>query len=206
MLDPVRFLSNVSTGHMGYELAREAKRRGCHVTLVSGPTGLKPPRGVHVTGVLTARQMQQAISKLWPRTNILFMTAAVCDYTPVRFSPSKIKRIERKTIRFKPTEDILQSMGKRKGNRILVGFALETENFLRNAARKLKAKRLDLVVLNWYRRGHNPFGANRTSMLLVDAHGRKKHLPRMSKTQSAREIVDETLKLRMAVKKGVKKG
>lgn len=180
---------------MGYELAREAKRRGFHVTLVSGPIALKPPRGVRLTRVLTAREMQQAISKCWPKADILFMTAAVCDYTPVRFSPNKIKRIKQKTIRFKRTEDILKTMGKRKGNRILVGFALETENFFRNALRKLRTKNLDLIVLNWYGKNHNPFGPNPASMVLIDADGRHKRLRRMPKAQAAKEIVKETLLL-----------
>jgi phosphopantothenoylcysteine decarboxylase / phosphopantothenate---cysteine ligase len=193
MIDPVRFLSNVSTGVMGYELARAAKRRGLSATLVSGPTLLAPPRGVHFKQVITAAQMKRAILKCWPRTDVLIMTAAVCDYAPVRFSPNKIKRVQHRTIHFKRTEDILQAVGKRKGKRVLVGFALETENYVANAKRKLKRKHLDLIVLNWYGRGHDPFGTKRTSMILIDKQGNQKRLSRASKPQAANAILDAVL-------------
>ena len=191
MLDPVRFLSNVSTGHMGYQIARQAKQMGFRVTLISGPTALKPPRGVRYVGVLTAEEMKRAVFKYWPTTNILIMTAAVCDYTPVRFSPSKIKRVKQKSIQFKRTTDILECVGKRKGNRILVGFALETESVERNAVQKLKRKNLDFIVANWYTSGNNPFGNNRASMILMDRFGSKKRFHRMTKAKAARALLQE---------------
>ena len=195
MLDPVRFLSNVSTGHMGYQIAREAKKIGFQVTLVSGPTALRPPQGVRYIPVLTADQMHRAILKFWSATDILVMTAAVCDYTPVRFSPSKIKRIRQKSIQFKRTADILESVGRRKGNRIIVGFALETEEVEQNAARKLKRKNLDFIVANWYNSRNNPFGDRRISMILMDRRGDKKQFNQMTKTQAARVILKEILYL-----------
>ena len=191
MLDPVRFLSNVSTGHMGYEIAREAKRAGFRVTLVNGPTALIPLRGIRRILVITAEDMKRAIFKCWPETDILIMTAAVCDYTPVRFSPSKIKRIKQKTIKFKRTDDILEAVGKKKGKRIVMGFALETESVERNALRKLKRKNLDLIAANWYNSKNNPFGDTRTSMILIDRGGAKKPLFRMTKPQLAKAILKE---------------
>ena len=194
MLDPVRFLSNVSTGYMGYAIAREAKRMGFRVTLISGPTHLTSPQGIRYVPVVSAQEMERAVFRNWPKTDILIMTAAVCDYTPVRFSPSKIKRVEQKTIRFKRTSDILAAIGKRKGNRIVVGFALETESLKRNAMRKLKAKNLDFIVANWYGQGNNPFGGNPTSMILMDQHGVKKRFQRMTKAQIAKLLLIEILR------------
>lgn len=193
MLDPVRFLSNVSTGHMGYAIARAARTLGHEVTLVSGPATLTPPKKVRFVPVVTAEEMKRALVKAWPRTDVLIMTAAVCDYTPVRFSPQKIKRVRQKTIRFKRTPDILQFLGRRKGGRLLVGFALETEALLSNAARKLKKKNLDYLVANWYGRGNNPFGKRAASVILLGRAGKKICLPRMAKPKMARRILKEIL-------------
>jgi len=201
MLDPVRFLSNVSTGTMGYTIASEAKRMGCQVTLVSGPTALEPPRGVRFIPVLTARDMKRAIVRAWPEVDGLIMTAAVCDYTPVRFSPTKIKRIQKKTILFKRTQDILEHLGRHKGKRLLVGFALETEAVLKNARRKLRQKNLDFVVANWYGRKHNPFGPNQASMILVARTGGLKRFPPMAKPRAARALLETLLAGRHALAK-----
>ncbi len=194
MLDPVRFLSNVSTGHMGYQIASQAKKMGFRVTLISGPTNLTPPKGVQYVPVMSAEEMKTAVFQNWPKTDILIMTAAVCDYTPVRFSPSKIKRVKQKTIRFKRTTDILAAVGRRKGNRIVVGFALETESLKQNAFRKLKAKNADLIVANWYSQGHNPFGGHPTSMILMDRKGIKKRFQRMAKARIAKSLLEEVLR------------
>ncbi len=191
MLDPVRFLSNVSTGHMGYETARRGVRMGFQVTLISGPTALKVPKGIHFIPVVTADQMKKAVLKQWPKTDILIMTAAVCDYTPVKFSPSKIKRIKQKTIKFKRTDDILELIGRQKGNRLTMGFALETEQVENNAFRKLKRKNLDFIVANWYGGKNNPFGQNRTSMILMSKSGKKRRLNGVTKSQAAKSLLTE---------------
>jgi phosphopantothenoylcysteine decarboxylase/phosphopantothenate--cysteine ligase len=201
MLDPVRFLSNVSTGRMGYEIARKAKRMGFRVVLISGPTALKPPKGVSFVSVLTAHDMQKAIFRFWSRADALVMTAAVCDYTPIHFSPSKIKRIKQKTIKFKRTVDILEQVGKRKGSRVVVGFALETEAVERNALRKLKRKNLDMIAANWYDKKSNPFGDRKTSMVLMGRRGSRRFLRGLAKTKSAGAILQEVLSL-LATKKG----
>lgn len=191
MLDPVRFLSNVSTGTMGYAIAREAKRMGYQVTLVSGPVALTPPSGVRFVPVVTADEMKRAVFSAWPRTDILIMTAAVCDYTPVHFSRQKIKRIKQKTIRFKRTPDILKQVSQKKGKRIMVGFALETESLLKNAKRKLKGKNLDFIVANWYGKGNNPFGPRRASMILMDRSGGLKYYRRLGKAGTARKLLKD---------------
>ena len=189
MLDPVRFLSNVSTGRMGYTIAGTARSLGHRVTLISGPTALIPPKGVRFVPVVTAGQMKRALMKAWPRTDVLIMTAAVCDYTPIRVSPQKIKRVKQKTIRFKRTPDLLKYFAKRKGKRLMVGFALETESVLRNAARKLKGKKLDYIVANWYGRGNNPFGDRAASVVLLARDGRVTPVSRMTKSKMARRLL-----------------
>ena len=189
MLDPVRFLSNVSTGRMGYAIAGIARSLGHRVTLISGTTGLTPPKGIQFVPVVTAEQMKRALIKAWPRTDALIMTAAVCDYTPVRFSPQKIKRVKQKTIRFKRTPDLLKYFAKRKGKRLMVGFALETESVLRNAVRKLKGKNLDYIVANWYGQGNNPFGDRSTSAVLLARGGKATSIPRMTKPRMARRLL-----------------
>ncbi len=191
MLDPVRFLSNVSTGTMGYATAVRAIRMGFSVTLISGPVSLKVPKGVRFVPVVTAEQMKKAVIRCWPKTDALIMTAAVCDYTPVQYSPSKIKRIKQKSIQFKRTDDILAYVGRRKGARVIMGFALETEDIEKNALRKLKGKNLDYIVANWYRPGHNPFGQNRTSMILLGCSGAKEHLKNVSKSMAAGRLLTE---------------
>ena len=194
MLDPVRFLSNVSTGYMGYQMAHQARQMGAQVTLISGPTALVPPKGIRFVSIVTAEEMKQAVFQFWSRTDILIMTAAVCDYTPARFSPSKIKRVKQKSIQFKRTEDILKSVGNRKGNRVVVGFALETESLRPNALRKLKAKNLDFIVANWYSKGNNPFGANRTSMMLMGPNGPIRQFRKMAKAGIAKSLLIEVLR------------
>ena len=195
MLDPVRFLSNVSTGHMGYEIARAGRALGFRVTLISGPTALLKPRGLRFVPVVSAEDMKRAVFKFWSGTDALVMTAAVCDYTPIRYSPSKIKRIRQRSIRFRRTTDILERVGRRKGNRVLVGFALETEAVERNALRKLRAKNLDLIAANWYASGNNPFGDRRISMTLIARDGSKKSLERVSKRKAGRAILQEIARL-----------
>lgn len=190
MLDPVRFLSNVSTGTMGYETARVGKNKGCKITLISGPTGLKAPAGVKLISVLTAQEMKQAVLKEFAKSDALIMTAAVCDYTPVHYSKSKIKRIRQKTILFKRTDDILAEVGKQKKNKIVMGFALETENIEQNAVHKLERKNLDFIVANWYGKGNNPFGKNRTSMTLIDRVGNRQRLNRVTKSRAGGFLID----------------
>ena len=157
MLDPVRFLSNVSTGEMGYQIAKAAKQKKYQVTLISGPTALPQPKGVRFVSVVSTKDMERAVKRYFPKSDALIMTAAVCDYTPAKPSKQKIKRIQKKTVLFKRTNDILKSISSGKGKRIVMGFCLETEDLEKNAIRKLREKDLDYIAANAYNKSQNPF-------------------------------------------------
>jgi len=189
MLDPVRYLSNLSTGEMGYHVARVAAEAGFHVTLISGPTMIARPRRVHFVPVVSAHEMEQAVKREFRRCDALVMTAAVCDYTPAHRSSNKIKRIHRKSVLFRRTTDILKSVGKHKGKRYVVGFCLETENVKRNAIRKLRSKNLDLIVTNAYGKHRHPFGRNKVAVTLIDRQLREKHVPRCDKRFLAKRLI-----------------
>ena len=148
-LDPVRFITNSSSGRMGLAVARAALRRGHQVTLVAGPVQARLPRDARIIHVQTAEEMGQACFKHFSRTDCLVMTAAVCDYQPVKRQAQKIKkRPGRMTLQLKPTTDILLELGKRKKLQLLIGFALETDKPRANALAKLKKKQLDYIVVN----------------------------------------------------------
>lgn len=148
-LDAVRFLSNASSGKMGFACARAAARAGHAVTLITGPVALPDPPGVRTVRVTSADDMYRAVMKAYPRTQAAIMTAAVGDYRPAQRHPGKLKKSARTlTLRLVRTRDILREMGRRKGSRILVGFALEVEDAVHQALIKYKKKNLDFVVLN----------------------------------------------------------
>lgn len=148
--DSVRFISNPSSGKMGYAIARAAAQRGHQVTLVSGPVALDPPKNVTFISVTTAAEMAAACKRAFRSADVAVMTAAVCDYRPVQRSPHKLaKKASSKRVTLEPTEDIAAALGKRKGRRLLIGFAMEdTAGAHRKAERKLKKKNCDLIVLN----------------------------------------------------------
>jgi phosphopantothenoylcysteine decarboxylase/phosphopantothenate--cysteine ligase len=148
-LDPVRFLTNRSSGKMGYEIAEEALRRGARVILVSGPTPVFPPQRVEFSQVQTAQEMEEEVSKHYPQADIVIMAAAISDFKFARVRDQKIKKQQfEDKVRLSPTPDILKKLGRKKGKKILVGFAAETENVADNALRKIKEKNLDLIVAN----------------------------------------------------------
>lgn len=188
MLDPVRFLSNLSTGEMGYTLARAARDRGYRVTLISGPTSLKPPQGVRFFSILSARDLQKVCQKEFPRHQALVMTAAVCDFTARTPSPHKIRRTRTKQLHLKQTPDILAGLAGRKGDRIVIGFCLETEHWIRNAREKMKRKRLDGIVANFYRAGHIPFGNRRITTAFLEP-GSLEKLERKNKKEISRALL-----------------
>ena len=147
--DSVRFLSNPSSGRMGYAIAAEAARRGHEVVLVSGPVELPDPAGVEVIRVVGASEMFQAVTSVFGECQCAVMTAAVCDYRPSRRLGHKLKKQNRaRSIQLQPTEDILAHLGRIKGDRILIGFAMEDHNHRANAESKLRRKRCDAIVLN----------------------------------------------------------
>jgi phosphopantothenoylcysteine decarboxylase/phosphopantothenate--cysteine ligase len=148
-IDPIRFISNPSSGKMGYLIAEYARKIGFDVILVSGPTYLKPPEDVKLIKVETAREMQKEILKNFPHVDLLIMAAAVSDWRPYRKFKNKIKIKKEWLLKLVPNPDILKSVAKiKKKNQKIVGFALETENIIKNAEKKLKEKKLDLIIGN----------------------------------------------------------
>jgi phosphopantothenoylcysteine decarboxylase/phosphopantothenate--cysteine ligase len=196
-LDPVRYLSNRSSGKMGYALARVGLRRGAEVVLISGPTALEPPPGIRNVAVTTAAEMRQAVLAEFPKCTAVIMAAAVADYHPVVFSSQKIKRgkgsIE---IRLEPNPDILKELGANKDGKLLVGFAAETEQVAVNAAKKLRDKNLDLIVANNVAEEGSGFDGDTNIATVLDRSGAVRSLPLMSKDELADEIYDHLLSLK----------
>jgi phosphopantothenoylcysteine decarboxylase/phosphopantothenate--cysteine ligase len=196
-LDPVRFLTNRSSGKMGYAVAEAAARRGARVILVSGPTSLDAPAGVHRIDVRTADEMHRAVAEKFPECSIAIFAAAVADYRPVAKSEQKIKRDkEPATLSLQPTTDILASMAKNKGDRLIVGFAAETQGVAENARKKLVAKNADMIVANDVTAEGAGFDHDTNIVTLFARDGRDLPLPRMSKSEVAQRILDEVLRLR----------
>ncbi len=190
MIDPVRFLSNLSTGEMGYALAKVAASKGYQVSLVSGPTDLQPPKGVKFYAVTSALQMKKVCTDLFPGHDGLIMTAAVCDFMPVLAGRQKIPSAKGLTLKLKRTPDVLESLAKRKGPRVVIGFCLETRDLIRRAKEKLIKKRLDGIVANFYGKGHIPFGKRRVEAHFIDASGKVLRIADRSKEQVARILLN----------------
>ncbi len=198
-LDPVRYLSNRSSGRMGYALAEEALSRGAGVILVSGPTTLTPPARAEVVQVETAAEMRDAVFARLPDSTIVIKAAAVADFRPARRATQKLKKSAVSTaLELEATPDILAEIGRRKGARLLVGFAAETDNLRDEAARKLKSKNCDLVVANLVGQQGSGFESEDNAATLVTAAGDVIEIPRCSKRELATRILDQVRKLRAA--------
>jgi phosphopantothenoylcysteine decarboxylase/phosphopantothenate--cysteine ligase len=198
-IDAVRFVSNRSTGKMGFRIAEAARDRGASVVLVSGPTSLQPPRGVELVAVRSAEQMAAAVLGRAEATDVVVMAAAVSDYRPASVAPGKVKKTDGPVVlELVRTPDILQALGKQKGRRILVGFAAETESVEQYAQGKLRAKNLDLIVANDVSREDAGFGADRNAATLIDAAGDVVLVPLVSKRELAERILDRVGELRRA--------
>ena len=196
-LDPVRYLTNRSSGKMGYAVAEAAARRGARVILVSGPTSLDVPAGVHRIDVRTADQLHRAVVEKFPECSIAIFAAAVADYRPVTKLEQKIKRDkEPVTLSLQPTTDILASVAKNKGERLIVGFAAETQAVAENARKKLVAKNADMIVANDVTAEGAGFDHDTNIVTLFARDGRDLPLPRMSKSEVAQRILDEVVRLR----------
>lgn len=195
-IDPVRFIANRSSGKMGYALAEAALRRGAQVTLITGPTSLVPPPGAEVVRVRRAQEMYEAVLRHIEAATIVIKAAAVADYRPASTQPTKLKKgTARLLVELEPTTDILAELGKRKGSRILVGFAAETENLIENGKEKLQRKNLDLIVVNDVSREDVGFGSDFNAALLIDRSGTVVELPLMSKREMAERILDHVKRL-----------
>ena len=196
-IDPVRFITNRSTGKMGFAMARVAWCRGADVTLVSGPTSLAPPRGVRFYPVRTAREMQQAILEHYPQATMVIAAAAVADYRPAQVALQKLKKGKGNfSIELTRNPDILAELGQQKDNRILVGFATETEDVLQNAVRKLRSKNLDMIVANDVTQEGAGFAHDTNIVTLIDRSERMETLPLMSKDEVAHTVYDRLLALK----------
>ncbi len=194
--DPVRILTNRSTGRMGFALAEEARERGAEVILVHGPTELVPPTGVQLHAVVNAAQMAQAVREEARIADVVLMAAAVSDYRFAEVSSSKIKKDQPlPPISLRQTEDILANLPHTKPKQIFVGFALETENLLENALKKLQNKRLDFVIANDPMREGSGFGAQTNEVLLISRDGQVESLPLLSKREVARAILQRVARL-----------
>ena len=190
-IDPVRFISNPSSGKMGYAIARAARRRGAEVVLVSGPSYLAPPRGVTFIKTVTAEEMAEAAMRHYPQSTIVIMAAAVSDYRPKISHRRKVKKEDAKfTIELERTQDILKEMGNKKRGQFLVGFALETEDMLANAKKKLKEKKLDLIVAN----DPTSFDGEVTQVTVIEREGVVETLPSLSKNEAAERILDRVVR------------
>jgi phosphopantothenoylcysteine decarboxylase / phosphopantothenate---cysteine ligase len=196
-LDPVRYLTNRSSGKMGYALAEAAALRGAKVILVSGPTNLDTPSGVERIDVRTAREMHRAVVDRFADFSIAVLAAAVADYRPVERSAQKIKKSHAPlTISLEPTTDILADVARNKGGRIIVGFAAETDHVAENARKKLTAKNADLIVANDVTAEGAGFDQDSNVVTLFARDGRELALPKVSKNEAAQRILDEVLRLR----------
>ena len=196
-LDPVRYISNRSSGKMGYALARAALRRGATVALVSGPTALEPPSGARLIEVNTAAEMREAVLKEYPHSSAVIMAAAVADYHAVAPSGQKIKRgVGDLDLRLIPNPDILKELGQNKDGKWLVGFAAETENLTANAQKKLHEKNLDIVIANNVAEEGSGFDGDTNVGTIIDRTGAVRSLPLMSKDDLADCIYDHYLALK----------
>ena len=190
-IDPVRFISNRSTGKMGYAIAGVSARRGHEVVLISGPVIIEPPALVTVIKVDTSAQMLDELKKRISWCDVLIMTAAVADFKPAVIRTEKIKKRNMPLfIRLRKTPDILKRIRKYKDKRVFVGFAAETSNMLKEARRKLIDKGLDLIVANDVSRSDSGFGADTNKVVLISADGTCRKLPLMKKTAVAKEILE----------------
>lgn len=190
-IDPVRFITNRSTGKMGYAVAERAMRRGAEVILVSGPTNLDAPVGTKVIPVRTVSEMQKATGEVFYQADALIMTAAVLDFRPETVAPQKIKKsADGLSLNLIANHDFLVDLGAEKRQRIVVGFAMETENGLANARRKLMEKHLDLIVLNDLTVAGAGFGVDTNVVTLLESEGEPISLPKLSKLEVADRILD----------------
>ncbi|MCX6358040.1 MAG: hypothetical protein NT045_09260 [Candidatus Aureabacteria bacterium] len=194
--DPVRFISNPSSGKMGYALARAARDAGARVVLVSGPVALSPPRGVTVVPVGTAIEMRRAVLRHSRSSDVVIMAAAVADYRPSRTLRRKMKKGPgRISVAMVRTRDILAEMGKGKGKTRLVGFAAETGSIVREATRKLRAKNLDMIVANNISRRDSGFASDFNKAVILHRDGKIERLPLMPKPRLARHIVSRCMEM-----------
>ncbi len=195
-VDPVRFISNRSSGKMGYAIARAALRRGAEVTLISGPSALTPPRGASFIPVEKTTEMDKAVFQCLKKSTAVVMAAAVSDYSPAEVSKVKRKKEDSNALNLKVNKDIIKSLGKKKGKRYLIGFAAESGKDIESARSKLMGKNLDLIVLNDISRKDAGFNVDTNVVTLIDRNGRIADYPKMKKIEVADVILDRIVKFK----------
>lgn len=195
-LDPVRYLTNHSTGKMGYAIAKMAMLRGAAVTLISGPTALQPPPFVNVIPVVSAQDMFAAVNQYAPHADLIFKAAAVADYTPAHYSDDKLKKKDDDlSIPLNRTQDILKSLGEhRKSGQIICGFSMETQNMIENSREKLAKKNLDMICANNLKQDGAGFGVD-TNIITIITKNELIELPLQSKEEAGNRILDQAIKL-----------
>ncbi len=194
-LDPIRFISNRSSGKMGYAIARAAFRRGAEVTLISGPSSLERPKGIDFISVETAGDMLRAVTEKLRSSTVLIMSAAVSDYMPSERSGEKIGKAEELLLRLSRTPDILSEAGKAKGKPFVIGFAAETGRKIENAKRKLQEKNIDMIVFNDVTEDGAGFDVDTNKVVLIDKK-QEKELPLLDKNSVADAILDRMVEIR----------
>ena len=202
-IDPARYITNRSSGRMGYAVAEAALRRGARVLLVSGPTALTPPGSAEITRVESTEQMRDAVLNLLPQSTIVVKTAAVSDYRAKSVSGQKIKRKGPLTLELEPTADILKEISASKQSQIIVGFAAETENVLENARQKLASKKLDAIVVNDVSRENIGFDSERNAVTIL-THDDVVEVPETTKWEVAQRVLDQVVRLRQRRQSSVK--
>jgi phosphopantothenoylcysteine decarboxylase / phosphopantothenate---cysteine ligase len=202
-IDPVRYITNRSSGRMGYALAGAALRRGAHVLLVSGPTNIVPPDAAQFTRVETAEEMREAALKLLSQATIVIKTAAVSDYRPKTTANQKLKRTGPRLLELEPTEDILAELASKKTHQLMVGFAAETQDVLENARKKLAKKALDAIVVNDVSHDGVGFDSDRNAVTII-THDEIMEVPETTKWDVAQRVLDQVVKLRRRNKVPVK--
>ena len=195
-IDPVRYLTNHSSGKMGYALARAANRRGADVILVSGPTALTAPDGVKMHSVVSAKDMFDAVAAYAPQADMIFKAAAVADYTPAEYADNKLKKKDGElSIELTRTQDILAYLGAhRRAGQVICGFSMETENLLENSRAKLRGKQIDMICANSLRTEGAGFGVDTNVLTLITAED-EVELPLQSKDSAAHAILDKAMRL-----------
>jgi phosphopantothenoylcysteine decarboxylase/phosphopantothenate--cysteine ligase len=196
-IDPVRFITNPSSGMMGFELAAEARKRGHKVFLIKGPVSLPCISGVESISVESARDMLGAVKNVFDRVDCVIMAAAVSDFRPTKIAEKKLKKNKARVISLKltRTDDILTLLGRNKRDKILVGFSLETDNVKENAIRKMKSKNLDIIVSNSISKSNNPFGQGKKRFYLIEKSKDKEKKIEGSKKKLAIALLDSIEKL-----------
>jgi len=200
-IDPVRYIGNRSSGKMGYAVAEAALRRGAKVVLVSGPTSLKPPAAAEIVPVQTAAEMRDAVNAHLEHATIVIKAAAVADFTVRRAADEKIKRKGPISLELEPTTDILAEIGAKKGNRILVGFAAETNDVMENGRKKLQGKSLDAIVINDVSQPGIGFDSERNAVTILTQSGAET-VPETSKWEVAHRVLDAVVRIKAARKVG----